>query len=120
MNAIYESIPYKVRNNNSNGNTPVMVCVTPCPYIEDKVVAGAGSCESCRFNGGCNDNSTIRCSYRHYMRSEIKQKAYEKENAWWYHFFQAAGSNNYDAEYANSLRIDGETPEAAAEIIKNL
>lgn len=44
---------------------------------------------------------------------------YEAENAWWYHFFQVTGSSNYDAEYANSLRIDGISPEEAAEIIKN-
>lgn len=38
------------------------------------------------------------------LRSEMKLLAYERENAWWYHFFQAAGSSSYDAEYANSLR----------------
>ncbi|WP_157257453.1 hypothetical protein [Dysgonomonas macrotermitis] len=51
--------------------------------------------------------------------NERKLESYEAENAWWYHFFQAAGSSNYDAEYANSLRIDGVSPEEAAEIIKN-
>lgn len=56
---------------------------------------------------------------KHHNAYECKMAAYEAENAWWYHFFQAAGSNNYDAEYANSLRIDGVLPEEAAEIIKN-
>lgn len=56
---------------------------------------------------------------KRFNSNERKMAAYEAENAWWYHFFQAAGSNNYDAEYANSLRIDGVLPEEAAEIIKN-
>ena len=115
MNSICESISYEIRNNNPKGDCPIMACITPCPYIEDKIVAGAGSCDSCRFFGGCNSNSTVRCSYRHFMRSELKLKAYEKENAWWYYFFQASGSNNYDAEYANSLRINGVSPQEAAE-----
>lgn len=56
---------------------------------------------------------------KHHNAYEQKMAAYEAENAWWYNFFQAAGSNNYDAEYANNLRIDGISPEEAAEIIKN-
>ena len=119
MTEIFEDIPYKVMDNNPKGDHAIMVCVTPCPYLPNKIVAGAYSCESCRFNGGCNIESTVKCSYRHFMRSELKQQAYEAENAWWYHFFQAVGSNNYDAEYANSLRIDCISPEEAAEIIKN-
>lgn len=52
---------------------------------------------------------------KRFNSSERKLETYEAENAWWYYFFQAAGSNNYDAEYANSLRIDGVSPEDAAE-----
>lgn len=47
--------------------------------------------------------------------SILRQQAYEVENAWWYYFFQAAGPNNYDAEYADHLRINGISPEIAAE-----
>ncbi len=61
----------------------------------------------------CTIESTRRAIQYH-----NKHVAYEAENAWWYHFFQAAGSNNYDVEYANSLRIDKVSPEAAAEKAK--
>lgn len=119
MNAIFENIPYQTKDLYKNDNYTNSVVITPCPYLPDKIVAGAYSCKPCRFNGGCNIDSTVRCSYRHFMRSELKLQAYEAENAWWFHFFHAVGSNNYDAEYANSLRIDGVSPEEAAKIIKN-
>lgn len=118
MNKIFEDIPYETKHLSKNGNYTNSVAITPCPYFPDKIVAGAYSCDACQFNGGCNENSTVRCSYRHFMRSEIKMEAYKAENAWWYYFFQAAGSNNYDPEYANSLRIDGVSPEEAAERAK--
>lgn len=49
---------------------------------------------------------------------ENKLQAYEEENRWWYHFSQATATNDYDVEYANSLRIDGVAPEMAAEQTK--
>lgn len=51
---------------------------------------------------------------KRFNANERKLENYEAENAWWYYFFQAAGSNHYDAEHANSLRIDGLPPEEAA------
>lgn len=41
--------------------------------------------------------------------------SYETENEWWYYFSKIIGSNNYDVEYANYLRIEGVIAEVAAE-----
>jgi len=61
---IFESVPYEVKDNNPKGDFSVMASVTPCPYIENRIVAGAWTCDMCRFNGGCNEDATVKCSYK--------------------------------------------------------
>lgn len=52
------------------------------------------------------------------LYSQLIRNDHKGENIWWYHFFQSLGTNQYDIEYADYLRINKVPPDEAAEMAK--